>query len=653
MRLLKLTLSNFKGIRNFTLDTQGNNASVFGDNATGKTTLCDAYLWLLFGKDSQNKKDFDIKTLDANGNAIPGIDHVVEGVFEVDGRQLTLKKSFKEKWTKKRGTATAEFTGHSTDHSVDGVPVSEKDYNARTSQIASEETFKLLTNPAYFNTHLKWQDRRKILLDICGDLTDAEVIASDKSLSKLPEILQGRKLDDHRKIIAARRAEINKELQSLPVRIDEVQRGLPDISNFNPEDAKQMIVTLEKSLKTNKQRIIRIESGGEVAEKTKAIREIEGRLIDIQNRHRNQPGVEVAQLKAKLNSAKDAVVDLERTLKAFSSTIEANNKEIARLNERIAKLRETWHTVNGWIFEHEYSDTCPTCGQFLPAENVEEARKKALASFNFEKATKLEEINKEGKQHKARLDELIAEKSKAKDRIQETEDKLEHKNAEIAHLQEEINFFQEAADHTKDEAWIKAIEEKVVLEREIDLLKQGSRVEIEKIQDEISRLGSDINLLNLRLSDVDRCAQGQKRIEDLKAQERKLAAEYERLEGELYLTEQFIRTKVKMLEEKINSRFKMARFKMFNTLVNGGLEECCECLFEGVPYSSGLNNAARINVGIDIINTLSDHYGFTAPIFADNAEAVTKLIETRGQLIRLVVSEQDKILRVETDDKKI
>lgn len=119
------------------------------------------------------------------------------------------------------------------------------------------------------------------------------------------------------------------------------------------------------------------------------------------------------------------------------------------------------------------------------------------------------------------------------------------------------------------------------------------------------------------------------------------------------MTEEFVRTKVHLLEEKINSKFKYARFKLFKDQINGGLEETCETLYEGVPYSSGLNNAARINVGLDIINTLNDYYGITAPIFVDNSEAVTKLINTNSQILSLIVSEKDKQLRVEFQDELV
>ena len=142
------------------------------------------------------------------------------------------------------------------------------------------------------------------------------------------------------------------------------------------------------------------------------------------------------------------------------------------------------------------------------------------------------------------------------------------------------------------------------------------------------------------------------RIEELKADEKKLAKEYERLESELFLTEEFIRTKVRMLDSKINGRFKHVRFKLFDQQINGALNECCEALINTngcwTPYSDA-NAAGRINGGIDIINTLSEFYKFEAPIFCDNAESVTQLTETKTQVFRLVVSEKDKSLRIQVE----
>src|SRR5690606_16272525 len=134
---------------------------------------------------------------------------------------------------------------------------------------------------------------------------------------------------------------------------------------------------------------------------------------------------------------------------------------------------------------------------------------------------------------------------------------------------------------------------------------------------------------------------GLKRIEELEAEERRLAQEFEELERQLYLTEEFIRTKVRMLEDSINSRIRRARFKLFRQLVNGGVEETCETLLNGVPWPS-INGAGKIQVGLDIINTLANHYGFAPPVFIDDAVTITDIPETTGQQIRLIVSAADK-----------
>ena len=290
MKLLTHRLTNFKGIRDFTLDTQGQNMNIYGENATGKTTLYDAFLWLLFNKDSQNKTDFAIKTLDENGNEIHGLEHAVETVLALNGKSLTLRKVYSEKWTKKRGAAKKEFTGHTTDHFIDGVPVKKGEYDARIANIASEDIFKLLTSPTYFNEHLHWQDRREILLQVCGDISDGDVLDSLATLQNkdqilaLTNILNTRSLDDHRKIIQARRTEINKELDKIPVRINEAELAMPDISTINkPEALPKDIALVKESVQKENQKLARLESGGEVAEKTKKLREIEAEIIRLQN----------------------------------------------------------------------------------------------------------------------------------------------------------------------------------------------------------------------------------------------------------------------------------------------------------------------------------------------------------------------------------
>ncbi|MDW7675742.1 MAG: AAA family ATPase, partial [Bacillota bacterium] len=606
MRLLKLTLTNFKGIKDFTLNAGGQSQSVFGANGTGKTTLFDAFTWLLFDKDSQGKKDFDIKTIDASGKVIHGLNHEVEAVFYLDARTLTLKKVYAEKWTKKRGSATAEFTGHTTDHFIDGVPVSKSEYTAKIAEIVDESIFKLLTSPSYFNEQLHWQERRRILLEVCGDLTDEEVIASDKKLIKLPDILQGRKLEDHRKVIASRRAEINKELEKIPVRIDETSRGLLDITNLVPEALESDIAKLQVLIKDKQQEISRIENGGEVAEKRKILAEIDGELLKIKTNHRSQFDGLIIEKQKSLNDIKGRVFDITREIEDCQSAIAQNNCTVENLEAKLIQLRSRWSEVDSRQLDYQQDDNCPTCGQSLPEEKLAEAREKALARFNHTKAEELQRISIEGKQGKAEVDRLKTENAELQRKIDVAQKTLAATEETIQLIQSEITDLLEQADnYTQNSSYIEKLKEKDKLNNQIQELQTGTQDAISRLLGEIVEIEASIGTLRQAQTKVEQRKHGEMRIEELKAQEKQLAAEFEKLEGELYLTEEFIRSKVKLLEERINSKFKYARFKLFDIQVNGGVSECCETLYQGVPYSSGLNNAARINVGIDIINTLA------------------------------------------------
>jgi len=646
--LEKLILRNFKGIRNFTLDANGENVGIFGDNAVGKTTLFDAFTWLLFDKDSQNKKDFVIKTLDSRGNVLHNLEHEVEGTLLVEGKRITLLKVFTEKWTKKRGSVTADFTGHTTDYYVDGVPVKKNEFTQRVADLINEDIFKLLTSPTYFNEQLKWQDRRKILLEVCGNVSDEEVIQGNRELAKLPFILNGRSIEDHRKVIAAKRTEINKELEKIPVRIDEVHRSMPDINGLDEKQIATKIDGLKLMNEAKVKELARIQNGGEITVKENRLREIEGELLEIKNQLQADMLAKVAIKRQEISELKGQYSEIQRQISDANYTIGRNSRRIADYNSEANKLREEWHKVNNEAFQHHDDTNCPTCGQALPEEQIHDAHQKALANFNRRKAEKLEQIVTKGKSLASEAKKLEEANTSIALEGEELEQMLTEKEMEVRAAEAKLSELQAGMTDVESEPrYIEKKKEASLIQREINQLRSSLQETIVKVREEIAGLRSEIDLLEQDKAKFAIVKAAEQRIDELSAREKDLAAEYERLEHELFLTEEFIRTKVDLLEEKINSKFKYARFKLFEQQINGGLSEVCETTFDGVPYSGGLNNAARINVGLDIINTLSDHYGFSAPIFVDNAEAVTRLIETNSQVISLIVSEKDKQLRVE------
>ncbi|ETT45749.1 hypothetical protein C162_20486 [Paenibacillus sp. FSL R7-269] len=650
--LERLTLRNFKGIREFILAVNGRDADVYGDNATGKTTIFDGFLWCLFGKDSQNKADFEIKGLDGAGKVLQHkLEHEVELVLQVDGRPRTFRRVFSEKWTKKRGAPVESFEGHNTTYYVDGVPLSMREFQSEVDSIIKEDLFRLLTSPSYFNEVLKKEERRKVLLEVSGDLTDAEVIHSNEELAELPAILAGRELDAHKKVIAARSTAINKEIKELPVRISEVQRQMPDITELDEELLKEDIAMLRRRVESSEAELSRILSGGEVAVKEKRLREIEGELIAIKSRMQSDVLDKVALKRDSVNQMHIEVNRYRREIEDKQQRIQQNERQAAGRRQEADRLRTEFSELKGLIFESagDHDAHCSACGQALPEDQVKVAHDKAEADFNRRLAERKERINTSGKAAVAEAQKFEQEVVRFQGEIEDLKGTLTSLEAELSAAEDELTELREGVkDPSADPEYTSKQAEANRLQQEITALRQSSQSAAVGVREEISRLRREVEDMERDLAKFDAVQRAQQRVTELEEQESSLAAEYERLQHELFLCEEFTRTKVNLLDAKINSKFKLARFRLFDQQVNGGLKEVCDTLYKGVPYEGGLNNAARINVGLDIINTLSQHYGFSAPIFVDNAEAVTKLIGTDAQVIRLVVSEQDKKLRIET-----
>ncbi|MCY7575941.1 AAA family ATPase [Bacillus pumilus] len=649
IRLAELHLSNFKGVKSFPLETGGESAKVYGDNATGKTTLFDAFTWLLFDKDSQNKKDFEIKTLSKDNKAVSGIDHEVSAVLLIDGKSVELKKVYSEKWTKKRGSAKQVFSGHTTNYHVNGVPVKKKEFAEKVNEIISEDIFKLITSPSYFNEQMKWQDRLAVLMEIGGAVTDDDVIKQDSSLSKLQSILGERSLDEQKSILAEKRKKITKLLEQFPVRIDEINRSIEDVTDIDQEQLKKedlkalqaSIDDLEKEAHS-----IRVDAG---ADRKKRMLQLEGDLQQIKNDHDTERFQVVNEKKEAYYKAKNSLSQIKHNLDSLKTKKDHLTSFLSQTDKERVELREEWSKKYEESFE-DHQTACPTCGQPLPEEKIQIA----IEKFNLQKSVSLERIVDKGKQLGIEYDNKQNELYEVDEKIQLLILEEKFTTAAVEKLKEDMEQAEASIAPLSDNPlYISKIEEIEKINNEIQSDEQETSGSVQAINEQIKEKQQEMTLIRNDLSRIDQAQKALNRIEELKEEERKMADDYNEVEQQSFLIEEFIRTKMSLMEERINSKFKYARFKLFEEQVNGGLTETCETLYEGVPYSKGLKNAARINVGLDIINTLNEHYGISAPIFVDNSEAVTNLIDVNAQVISLIVSKQDKQLRVVNQDDVI
>lgn len=600
IKIKTLKLENFKGIKDLTIDFK-DTTNIYGDNAVGKTTIFDAYSWLLWDKDSLNRKDFAIKPYDKNGDEVHNLESIVEGDFSFDDTDLNLKKIYKEVWTKKRGSTQAEFTGHTTDYYINAVPVKKKEYNERIESVLSEDNFNLLSNPLYFNQFLVKTERREILLSLIEDVKPEDIIAKNKDLEDLD--LETYTVDELKKIAKDSARKINKDIESIPARIDELDKSkIHDIDFDALEFRKRSTLPAIKEIDEKLADASKMAEG--MTEITERITALQKEKSELQESYENKC------FKVKL---KNKNVLLQKKLD--KSALEETRKDVEKLKELVENSRKEWQEVHKEQYQGDFK--CPTCGQDLLPDQIE----KTMANFNKKKSEKLTNIEEKAKDLKIKIEEC--EKLIAIYEVKEY--KEEDLPTEPIRLKE--------IDKELDEAKAKLSD--FSLDNKKDLLEKKDS------------LNADLEEINKKLSLQGQNEKIDERIKELEGQEKELAKAYEEQQRIIYLCEEYTKAYVNLVSDKINDSFDLVKFKLFENQINGGITETCEVTFEGVPYSD-LNNAAKINAGLDVINSLSDKLDLKVPIFIDNAESVNELIKTDTQLVRLVVS-KDKELKTEVE----
>lgn len=631
MKLSAITLNNFKGIKFINFEFDGNDASIYGDNATGKTTIFDSLCWLLFGKDSLDRADFEIKTL-VNGEPLHNVNHEVEATFSNDdGTGFTLKRIYRERYSNPRGCET-KLTGHTTDYFINEVPVKEKEYKAFINNMINEDVFKLITNPLYFNEQYSWQNRRKLLLEMCGDVDDESVINSRDDLKRLAQLLNGHTVEEQKKIVAAKKTALNKELDMIPIRIDEAVRNKPEIASDKTKLTQDIQVIMNGIDELEKEKAI-INNGFEATEKHSKIREINRQLEARRSEVLSDYKKDKQALRSKYELSLMQLKSLEAERDRYYDRHNDLNRDIDLENKRIEKLQDEFNSFNNQEFD---TVNCPTCGQPYP----DEKRAELETIFNTQKSTNLEEWQKLIDSAKAMKQSYMEQQDLMAVKVDGLTNQIVDKQKEYDSQFKDYEELQEP--NIEDDPAYKDLKAELFI-LELDDGNEADDDKLLKIDTELKELKSKKSALETELNKFKMAADIDTRIAELETQQRKLAEEKNLLDETSFLIDEFVKTKVDLLEQSINSHFEYARFKMFNVLVNGNIEECCETTYKGVPYRS-MNNAARMNVGLDIINALTKFYNVTAPVFIDNAEAVTDFIKCNSQTIKLVVDADFKTL---------
>lgn len=633
MILKTLFLQNFKGIENLTIDFK-NETIIEGKNGSGKTTIFDAYSWLLWDKDSNSRKDFDIKPFAENGETKHGLESIVIGHFELDGQPLKLSKTYKEIWTKKRGNVDAVFSGNTTDYFINDVPVKKSEYNQRIETFISEKEFNLLCNPLYFSEILDKKERRAVLLSLIKDVDNSEIFSINKDLKELE--LDNYTIEEIKAMAKASAKKTNEELNSLPIRIDELEKSKNtfDFTELEKEktELEKQIANIDKVIaKSSESTNVIVQKNNIIQNKLDEMQKIKLKIDEINEDRQLQATREYNQKYSDFLVNKDklkrTIIDKQTSLIKIEDLIKTTEANIDNGNSLLKKLREKWTSENQKQFDD--SLICPTCKR----EFDEDKKDEILADFNKHKAETLTEMQNQANNYKKDLSDF--------------EESLLDLKLDREKLVEEIGTLQNQFDNFREFTEEKPVIEKedypieyYTLQKEIEIIKQDlqaiSSNDNTVILEQKQQLQSNLNVVVSKLALKDNNKMIDEKINNYLVQEKELAKIFEEQQRKIFLADEYTRIYTSLVQDKINDLFKTVNFRLFETQVNGEIKETCEVTVNGVPYPS-VNNAGKINAGLDVINSLSEHFEKRVLIFVDNAESITDILPVESQIVKMYV----------------
>lgn len=647
IKIKHIALVNFKGIHSFEAAFNGQATTLRGDNGTGKTTLFDAFTWCLYGKDSAGRSDanFQLRTLDADNKPIERMPHEVTVTLTADGEEIELRRCFVEDWKKKRGQTVETYTGNHTDRYWNGVPMTEREYNEKLAQICPEDVFALITSPTAFLT-LPKKEQRAYLIRWAGDITPQGIAAKNVEFAEVVKAMGSKTIDEYTKEMAVRLKRTKEDAANIPARIDERKRSIPAAEDWT--QIETAIADKRKELDIIDSQLTSQTAAYEgKARQLAALMERKATITAEQRSRETSIRANAQKAIDTRRETRDTLLRTQREKQTLLQSLTASNQEairnIEQADKKLDSLRAAYHTIRQRTFKMDESQcVCPTCQRRLEEARIEELREEMAGNFNAETARLLADNKRQGQSRKQERDnwrEMLEQHTKEAAAIKE---KLEDIASEIARC-DNTPIPDPTPELESDPVLLKFADEANAIEKEIEAAKTAEP-DTTALRQQRAEAQEALQQLRDRLGVRSRIDADTKRIAELQDQLKALTGSISDTERTLDTLAALRKAMMQQVEQNINDRFKIVRFKMYELQINGGERETCEALVEGVPYSTNLNTAARINAGLDVINAISSHYHTTAPVFIDNRETVTRLIPTDSQIINLYKDEAYKQL---------
>lgn len=644
IKIKRLEIISFRGIKCLELNLDGADAILSGRNGTGKSSAYNAFLWLLFGKDSDGARP-DVKPLDSHSNRVSGVDTEVTATLLVDGAMVTLRKVLHEQWRKVAGSAEPIYVADETLCWVDDVPKKvDKEYLPYVLSLlgGDEGIFRLLTDTNAF-MRLHWNDRRKELMKMVGVDVDGKLM-QEARFAPLASVLGGSTTEDARKRLMEQRKRYSEQLKGIPARLDELRRTMEPLAPEQVTQAQAEIAELEAQLAA---------IDGELAGYTGAdarfrelISQSAAAVAAMEKVKRDAHAKVAVAVQDAENHLRDLAREgrnLEADLDRIRAGISQRQEDLEALEGQRQGLLDQYHDLDDLQYTPpEAETTCPCCGQSLPQERLEDAARQHAAKWSEDKALQKKAIIDQGNRVKGlmatcqeKITVLLASRDAAQASLAELEPAMDAAKKQLAEARALTPEYETLPDYVSAKA---AYEE-----AEKALKMMGTQEATKELRMQKLTILAAIEDTRVILARAEQSAKVQARLEELEAERRKVGDLLMELEGTLALLGEYVSARCAALEEDINAHFRVIQWRLFEEDKQGGVHDCCRATVGGISYEAGLNSSAKTNAGIEIIRALSAAYGVSVPCFVDNSETINTVGQTGGQMILLKVTEEPQL----------
>jgi DNA repair exonuclease SbcCD ATPase subunit len=656
LKITKIELENYKGTKKLSHELFDRTV-VCGKNATGKTTLMDAFFDIITGKLADGTAPDAIRPHDADGKDIDRV--AIKRSITIDGDELT--KVTEQKWRKPRGQVDEVLDGNVTTYQINGFDKKKKDFDDKLSEIADPDTLLLCSNAKVFTSKLRKStaEARKYIESLSGFSVDKFIQDHDEYKDVLA-ITDGNPVEDVVKKLKKELSLEKKEGEKISNNLQYVsERVFPFDTAANQKkisDAEQLLATVER------QKIVRADAA---TERTISAEKLNG-LYTEKNRLEESLKAVLSKAKAEYDksmaeSLKNAMSGQQKAEKAqhdvslckgrisdlYTMAVDANDsykKVLASITECEKKIADIEaETFSG-------SDTCPTCGQKLPKGKIDSA----IAKFEDDKKTRTDFYRNAVSEKKADAEALdkkrheykLAWEQAKKDLIPLEkaleEAKTDVKDYDVNYPEFDDSEIKNSDEYKEGEAKIAEISEKIA-ELKTKISAELPNVDIALEKDAKESLESARKEYAVWVETVKT---NEAEVESLTKKMREQGQKIADIEQKITLIQNFSIEKNKEIEKIVNGFFKKVSFKFFDTTYEGNVYETLRIMVNGTDYMNGLNHGDRILADIDLVTGFQKMNNLNIPVWVDDVESLDadRIPEIDQQLIMLRVTEDKELV---------